>query len=132
MSFSAVHQFGGKDNNPSTIRFSSAFRSRLSHAVISIYDSVKANCFSRGTKIDLRNFVKGIVEYVAGWVLRNVPQYVSGEEYSLALVRSTSEWPNALLILTNSGGLVVPSVGVIKVVKRCELSCVPPLTLKRL
>ena len=46
-------------------------------------------------------------------------------------MRSASESTNALLIIKNNGGLVIPSVSVMKIVKHCEVIMRSSVNIKR-
>ena len=72
-------------------------------------------------------FVDGSLDYIAGWVALTVRKYVSCQKCSFALVMPAQECTSALLTLKINGGLLVPSVSVLRIVKQCEIvlqSCV--------
>ena len=78
--------------------------------------------------LGLSAFLEGILEYIAGWVVRSVSKKVSCQ-CSFVLVRpaQANEYTSALLTLKNNGGLVVPSASVLRIVRQCEIvlrSCV--------
>ena len=149
--FSAIRRYGGWNNNPSATQFANAYRSLLSHTGVAISSAVKTNCIAQDvtsilnveTAADcksalsfvdalsehddvpsvssLSKFVEGIIEYVAGFVVRKVVTKVNCAECAEALVTETnSSSHTGLLQLKNNGGLVVPSSDVIKVVSHCE------------
>ena len=79
------------------------------------------------SKPGLSTFVEGVVEYIAGWVVRAVSKKISCNRCAIALVRPASECTSALLKLKNNGGLVVPSLSVVRIVRHCEIvlrSCI--------
>ena len=66
-------------------------------------------------------FVDGRLEYIAGWVVLTVGKYVSCQKCSVALVMPAQECTSALLTLKMNGGLIAPSVSVLRIVKQCEI-----------
>ena len=66
-------------------------------------------------------FVEGILEYIAGWIVRSVSKSVSCQQCAPALVRPVEQCTSSLLTLKNNGGLVVPSISVVRIVRECEL-----------
>ena len=82
-------------------------------------------------KDGLSTFVEGILEYIAGWVVRSVTKNVSCQQCSLALVRPAQQSTSALLTLKNNGGLVVPSASVVRIVKQCEIVLRSSINVKR-
>lgn len=70
----------------------------------------------------LSPFVDGILDYIAGWLVRKVLNVVNCADCATALVKSP-EAPSlgGLLELKDNGGLFMPSVDVIKFVRHCEV-----------
>ena len=104
--FSSVRRYGSWYNNVSACQFGNAYRALLSHAGVSISSSVKTNCISQDVTsvltvdkaenpqpvltftdalcdhiytpniVKLSTFIEGILDYIAGWVVRKVSNAV--------------------------------------------------------
>jgi hypothetical protein len=146
MFFTAVRQRGGFNNNPSCLSFRRTYKALLSHAGVSLLPN--SNCIAQDDtylmtipkipiEIDpqdddempnldvsdtLSTFCEGILEYIAGWVVRKISKKIDCKICLLSLVRSVhSTDPMPILIsLKNNGGLVCPSNSVVTVIKHCE------------
>jgi len=92
---------------------------------------LKQKCVITHVAVHILSLVEGIVEYIAACIVQKVTKFVLCKEFSLALVKSASERTSAFLIIQNNGGLVVPSVSVIKVVKHCEVVICSSMNTKK-
>ena len=59
------------------------------------FESALCNHTYSSVKASLSVFVEGILEYIAGWVVRTVTKYVSCQQCSLALVMPAQECTSA-------------------------------------
>jgi hypothetical protein len=147
--FSAVRRMGGFNNNPSARQFSSAYRSLISHAGV-LTHADGTNCIPQD-KTSLLNvdptetttvsryvdnmvdhsyssslgnispFVDGVLEYIAGWVIRKIEKKVGCEVCCQAMLATPDRSiPGSLVTIRNNGGLKVPSTDVVKVIRHVE------------
>jgi hypothetical protein len=147
--FSCVRRAGGWNNNPSAKQYCAIHRRLLSHAglcasaasnvlpldetdMLIVPAESSASVFTEPDVVaspdavfqsNLSEFVEYTLEYIAGWVVRKLqPQVKCSECVSALICQCPDDQLSVFSLLTvkNNGGLVVPSSGVIKVVKCTE------------
>ncbi|KAK6167152.1 hypothetical protein SNE40_021247 [Patella caerulea] len=145
--FSAIRRYGGWNNNPSAVQFSNAYRSLLGHVGVSGTIDGNTSCVPQditsilevdNTEIitfedaladhdypingrGISSFVEGVLEYIAGWVVRKLMSKVQCVHCAHALVKPKTDHKYGLLNIKNNGGLCIPSNDVIQIVRQCEV-----------
>lgn len=132
---------GGWNNNPSAHQFAFIYRRLLARA--GVIPSATGNVLPQdGTELETDSpndpvfeeelmdiddlpggFIVNVCGYIAGWVVRKVLDRLGCDECREAIVARPSRSFRSdlnLLRLKNNGGLVVPSEGVVEVIKTAE------------
>lgn len=152
--FSCVRRAGGWNNNPSAKQYAAIHRRLLGHAgvcigkrgnvlpldetgllVIDEKDELKEPLFEEALAVEesfntamvkLSPFVDGILEYIAGWVVRKLQQKLKCDACLNCLVDNDltnacmTGQPVSLLEIKGNGGLVYPSNAVVELCKHAE------------
>ena len=147
--FSCIRQRGGFNNNPSAQQFIGAFRCLMAHSNISITnqvncipqdstsllhytnkdketdldeeEAVNLNIDSQEEQLlNLTPFVDGVMDYVAGAIVKKIQSRVQCTKCFAALVTPARTSASSLVQMKDHGSLIVPSEETVKIVKHCE------------